>query len=148
MFEGWAADNIKTAALWIGLLHNASERGMLTEVHTKCPPNVLNVAGFLVAAGTNSFFGCGAWYETAASGGPRWYEIYDKPLGAPKGPAKVMGKVWTRSFASGTMVEFDLATHKAGLDIFRTEMLSTHGFSDLLKNKNVHVWHVHMACII
>ena len=113
MFEGWAADNIKTAELWIGLLRNASERGMLAEVHTKCPPNIHNVAGFLVAAGANSYFGCGAWHETSATGGPRWYDIYDRPLGAPSGLAKVVNRVWTRSFASGTTVKFDLAAHSA-----------------------------------
>ena len=87
---------------------------MVVEVHTQCPPSVLNIAGFLVAAGQNSFFGCGAWYESDATRGPHWFHVYDKPLGAPDGPAKVEQRRWTRSFASGaTTVMFDLAAHNA-----------------------------------
>ena len=40
-----------------------------------------------------------------------WHPAYDKPLGAPSGPAEKTGKVYKRSFASGTEVAFDTATN-------------------------------------
>ena len=36
-----------------------------------------------------------------------WLPEYDMPLGAPTGLAVKTGDVWSRSFASGTQVEFD-----------------------------------------
>ena len=79
---------------------------MLVEAHAKCPPSIMDVAGFLVAASSNAFFGCGPWFES--DGGPRWYgEWYDRPLGEPAGPASVLSKVWRRRFASGTSVVVD-----------------------------------------
>ena len=101
MFEGWAGNQ-----MWVELLLNATQRGMLAEAHTKCPPTVMDVAAFLVAAGRHSYFGCGPWFE--GPGGPAWWpEFYDQPLGEPLGPAKVESKVWTRAFASGTRVVVD-----------------------------------------
>jgi len=100
----------KLGKFWVETLRDAAQKGMLMEVHTHtCPPLEIDVAGFLVAAGENSFFGCGSWYEEGD--GPIWPEVFDKPLGAPMGPASVVDNVWTRSFASGTKVTLDL-NHK------------------------------------
>ena len=104
MFEAFSGGG-KDGQMWVQLLLQAVQQGMVVEAHTKCPPTVIDVAGFLVAAGQHSYFGCGDWFY---SGGPLWFsDYYDKPIGNPLGPAKVESKVWTRSFASGTAVVLD-----------------------------------------
>eukprot|EP00937_MAST-01D_sp_MAST-1D-sp2_P005200 g5200.t1 len=66
------------------------------------------LAGFLVAAGVNHFFGGGSWTVNATEReGVHWYPEYDRPLGAPLGPASLNGTVLTRRFASGTTARFD-----------------------------------------
>ena len=41
-----------------------------------------------------------------------WHPEYDKPLGAPTSDATKNGNVWTRSFASGTVVTFDVSSNE------------------------------------
>jgi len=109
MHEGWSAMDWK-----LKLLQEGAQKGMLFEAHAKCPPTLMNVAGFLVAAGEYSYFGCGPWYEN--KGGPYWFsEFYDRPLGKPHGPAVIKDKVWTRSFASGTIVRVDFNHQNASI---------------------------------
>ena len=69
------------------------------------------LAGFLVAAGVNHFFGGGSWTVNSTSReGVHWYPEYDRPLGAPLGPAAVNGTVLTRRFASGTVARYDTSS--------------------------------------
>ena len=71
------------------------------------------MAAFLIGAGKYSYFGCGIWsIEGDNPKGVTWRPEYDKPLGAPKGPAQYNSGVWTRSFASGTEVMFDTKGNK------------------------------------
>lgn len=110
MAEAFTASG-KLGSFWVQHLHDAAQMGILFEAHAKCSsdgPSEMDVAGFLVAAGENSYFGCGPWYEPSGPDqGPHWFEVYDKPLGAPLGPASVVNKVWRRSFESGTNVMVD-----------------------------------------
>ena len=67
------------------------------------------IAAFLIGAGEYSYFNCGNWNATGSDTTPlTWRPEYDKPLGAPKGPAEYNSGVWTRSFMSGTVVTFDI----------------------------------------
>lgn len=69
------------------------------------------LAGFLVAAGVNHFFGGGSWTVNSTSReGVYWYPEYDRPLGAPHGPATLNGTVLTRRFASGTVARYDTSS--------------------------------------
>ena len=71
------------------------------------------VAAFLIGAGEYSYFGCGQWASNGSNISPiTWHPEYDKPLGAPKGPATYNSGVWTRSFASGTEVTFNTNENK------------------------------------
>ena len=66
------------------------------------------IAAFLIGAGEYSYFGCGHWSAEGDDTSPlKWRAEYDKPLGAPKGPAKYDNGTLTRSFASRTEVMFD-----------------------------------------
>ena len=72
------------------------------------------LAAFLIAAGDSSFFGFSdGWYFN----GTRWHEEYDRPLGAPRGPATVSGPdnmTYARQFAHAD-VALDVANHKASI---------------------------------
>ena len=71
------------------------------------------IAAFLIGAEKYCYFGCGNWHASGDKTTPfMWHPEYDKPLGAPKGPAKYKDGVWTRSFASGTKVTFDTSNNK------------------------------------
>jgi hypothetical protein len=129
MFEAFSGGG-KDGQMWVQLMLMAVQQGMLVEAHAKCPPTVMDVAGFLVAAGQNSFFGCGDWYY---SGGLLWYEIYDKPIGKPLGLAKVDSKVWTRSFASGTSVVLDFNHMNATINWASGEVMRSDSASVSLK---------------
>ena len=66
------------------------------------------IAAFLIGAGEYCYFGCGNWNSIGDDTEPlTWRPEYDKPPGAPRGPAKYNAGIWTRSFASGTKVTFD-----------------------------------------
>ena len=101
-------------------------RGFLASMH----PGTLGdqqkfesaLAAFLVAAGTNHFFGAGSWTCNHTSReGVTWWPEYDRPLGEPLGPATFLpsatatagasgGQVLVRSFAHGVQAQFDLET--------------------------------------
>ena len=71
------------------------------------------IATFLIGAEKYAYLGCGHWQATGDDTSPlTWRAEYDKPLGAPNGPAKYSNGVWTRAFASGTEVTFDTKTNK------------------------------------
>ena len=73
------------------------------------------ITAFLIGADKGAYFGCGAWNAAGVSDAPfQWHPAYDKPLGAPKTPAKYdqRTKVWPRQFASGTNVTFDAGANK------------------------------------
>jgi len=114
MMEAFSPSNLKLGKFWTEKLQSAAQKGMLVQCHSKvCPPSEVDVAGFLVAAEEHSYFGCGPWYEPVE--GPQWHDMYDRPLGKPLGSAKVVGDVWTRSFASGTNVTIDFDHHTASI---------------------------------
>ena len=71
------------------------------------------IAAFLIGAGQYSYFGCGDWVAEGDDTKPlTWRPEYDKPLGAPKGPAQYNAGVWIRSFISGTEATFDTRANK------------------------------------
>ena len=72
------------------------------------------IAAFLIGAGQYSYFGCGHWNSTGSDTSPfTWHPEYDKPLGAPKGPAEFSSSgMWSRAFALGTNVTFDATADK------------------------------------
>ena len=75
------------------------------------------LAAFLVAVGKYSYYGCGIWSTTGNdSSSFFWHPEYDKPLGAPLGPATYTGRVWKRQFASGTKVTFDTSNNKGTIE--------------------------------
>ena len=75
------------------------------------------IAAFLIGAGEYAYFGCGDWLSEGDDTRPlTWHPEYDKPLGAPKGPAQYKDGVWTRAFALGTRVSFDIKTNKGTID--------------------------------
>ena len=57
------------------------------------------IAAFLICTGNYSYFGCGYWTAVGNDTRPlTWHPEYDRPLGAPNGPAVYNFGVWTRSF--------------------------------------------------
>jgi hypothetical protein len=72
------------------------------------------LACFLVAAGPSSYFLYTWWYEMR-DGALEWYPEYDKPLGAPKGPARRSGFVYDREFEHAK-VRVDLEANQAKID--------------------------------
>ncbi|XP_065182760.1 uncharacterized protein LOC135813611 [Sycon ciliatum] len=114
MIEGFAAseESIET-------LQWSAKRGKLVEAHMSggdCDSDEgihNHLAAFLIGAGEYSYFGCGPWFRTNESSiATQWKASYDKPLGAPLGPAVKTGQVYTRKFASGTAVQFDCSSKK------------------------------------
>ena len=95
-----------------------AEVGQVVQAHVpvgvKCSSDLTDyIAAFLIGAGEYSYFGCGHWNVEGDDTSPlTWRAEYDKPLGAPKGPAKYDNGTWTRSFASGTEVMFDAKAKK------------------------------------
>ena len=85
------------------------------------------MAAFLLGAGNYSYYHCSIGWQTNAKWPAvkdswlDWLPEYDMPLGAPLGPATSKpssspssdgtSNIWTRSFATGTKVEFDGATN-------------------------------------
>ena len=109
--EGFRASNNSIQALLLG-----AEVGQVMQAHipAPCTGDLTNyMAAFLIGAGQYAYFGCGHWNAAGDDTTPlTWHPEYDKPLGAPKGPAKYKAGIWTRSFASGTDVMFDTKTNK------------------------------------
>ena len=93
------------------------EVGQVVQVHVPVYLDICNgdltdyIAAFLIGAGEYSYFGCGRWNtsndDTSAF---IWRPEYDKPLGAPTGPATYRNGVWKRKFSRGTSVKFDTTT--------------------------------------
>jgi hypothetical protein len=114
----------------IDRLQTIAARGLTVQAHVgnlpagnACVDGDTNaLAAFLVGAGNYSDYHCsgaGGWSSNAAWPAASdawldWLPEYDMPLGAPLGlattvptTAPVAASLWSRSFASGTRVEFD-----------------------------------------
>ena len=66
---------------------------------------------FLIGAGEGHYFGAGSWTCNAIERrGVVWHKEYDMPLGKPLANGVKLGSLWTRSFAYGTNVSFDVST--------------------------------------
>jgi hypothetical protein len=100
--------------------------GAIVEVHpgysedgsdNYCEEITNSLAAFLIGAGEGSYYHCSrGWisnssFPDADDEWLTWREEYDRPLGAPTGPAVKTGAVYTRGFASGTHVRFDTTTN-------------------------------------
>ena len=86
---------------------------------TGCADITDALAAFLIGAGERSYWGCstdtgsdGAWYYDAWH---RWNPEYDLPLGAPTANSTKRGDLWTRAFASGTAVTFNVTSNKGAI---------------------------------
>lgn len=93
----------------------AVAKGMWVEAHTGGCATTLDqdcLAAFLAAAGDKSYYLClDSQDDTTPM--PTWFPEYDYPLGAPDGPAtQGPDGTWTRSFASGTTVQYNDKAHK------------------------------------
>ena len=103
------------------LLLGAAYRQVIQEhvlITQDCNGDLTNhIAAFLIGAGEYSYFGCGVWStfnnDTSAF---VWKPEYDKPLGAPNGPATYKNGVWRREFSRGTTVEFDTSTNTGKIE--------------------------------
>lgn len=87
-----------------------------THIQGDCTRDLTDyIAAFLIGADKGAYFGCGPWSTTGDKDSAfHWHPVYDKPLGAPKAPARYDKgtKMWSRQFASGTNVTFDAGTNK------------------------------------
>lgn len=97
----------------IPMLQRAVKAGALFQAHGSCPSNMSNpkqvndLAAFLIAAGPYSYYVCGGWNSAPTE----WFEVYDRPLGAPVADAVLSDDgVWSRSFSHGVSVTFDTST--------------------------------------
>ena len=115
--EGFRASNNSIQSLLLG-----AQVGQVMQAHVPvnvpCSGDLTDyIAAFLIGAGEYAYFGCGHWYAEGDDTTPLiWHPEYDKPLGAPKGPAQYNAGVWTRSFASGTEATFDTKTNKGTIN--------------------------------
>ena len=112
--EFFRAENDSIIELMLGV-----SAGQVIQAHVPifvpCSSDLTDfIAAFLIGAGEYSYFGCGHWNSTASDMSPfTWRPEYDKPLGAPKGPAQYSSSgMWSRAFASGTSVTFNTVTNK------------------------------------
>ena len=113
---------------------NMSARGQISQSHAMGPTDdrpadaakqrEFTAGCFLIAAGNLSYFSYADWASGSWSiGGTRWWEEYDRQLGAPTSPpmtraisainAADTDFTFVRSFASGTTVRVDVAAHRA-----------------------------------
>jgi hypothetical protein len=107
-----------SALKWAQIL-NRTQAGHLVQAHTSriCrQPNstqgLMDLAAFLIVAGPYSYFGCSDWEDV-----PTWPAVYDKPLGAPLGPAvQDATGTWKRAFVSGTSCSINFGTKHASID--------------------------------
>ena len=115
--EFFHARNDSIVELMLGV-----EVGQVVQAHVPvyidCHEDLTNYeAAFLIGAGEHSYFGCGRWNSTNDDNTPlMWRPEYDKPLGAPNGPATYKNGVWRREFSHGTTVEFDTSTNKGKIE--------------------------------
>ena len=106
--EFFEASNSNIQSLLLG-----AEVGQVMQAHVpvgvSCTSDLTDyIAAFLIGAGEYAYFGCGNWNAEGDDTKPlTWRPEYNKPLGAPKGPAQYNAGLWTRSFPSGTEVAFD-----------------------------------------
>ena len=115
--EYFTADNKSINSLMLG-----ASVGQVMQAHVPvsvpCTSDLTDyIAAFLIGAGEYSYFGCGDWFAEGDDTKPlTWRPEYDKPLGAPKGPAQYNDGVWMRSFTSGTKVLFDAKTNRGTIN--------------------------------
>jgi hypothetical protein len=105
----------------IPMLQKAMEAGVLFHAHghAVCQHDgdpldaevQTELAAFLVAAQEHAYYMCGGWAGTK----PIWYSVYDQPLGSPVGNATFANGVYTRQFAKGTVVTFDIKTNTGSI---------------------------------
>eukprot|EP01084_Bolivina_argentea_P200198 342373_1 len=106
---------------YIEKLIGYAKQGILVEVHAgdvtdgndnHCKNIINSLSAFLIGAEEFSYYGCShtnAWYIE-----PDWirdHPEYHKPLGKPDGDAVLKNNVYTRTFASGTKVSFNVNTN-------------------------------------
>ena len=114
--EGFRASNNSIQSLLLG-----AQVGQVMQAHVPvgvlCTSDLTDyITAFLIGAGEYAYFGCGGWNTKGDDTKPlTWRPEYDKPLGAPKGPAQYNNGVWTRSFASGTEVTFNTKGNKGSI---------------------------------
>ena len=98
------------------------EVGQVMQAHVPitqdCCEDLTNyIAAFLIGAGKYCYFGCGNWSsiddETSTF---IWRPEYDKPLGAPTGPATYNNGIWSRKFSRRTSVKFDTSTNTGTIE--------------------------------
>ena len=96
--------------------------GQVIQAHVPVPEDCSGdltnyMAAFLIGAGKYCYFGCGKWNtlndDTSAF---IWKPEYDKPLGAPTGPATYNNGIWSRKFSRGTSVKFDTSTNTGTIE--------------------------------
>lgn len=107
---------------WMQIL-NRTEKGHLVQAHTGSrsdgichQPNstegLKDLVAFLMVASRYSYFGCSNWEDV-----PTWPGEYDKPLGAPLGPAvQDTDGTWRRRFSRGTNCSINWGTGHARID--------------------------------
>ena len=117
--EGFAANqgSIKT-------LQGYAQKGLLVQAHAgyaqngndnHCEDITNSLAAFLIGAEKYSYYGCSrGWY--IEPDWIVWHEQYDKKLGAPNGVAVLNGDMYSRSFASGTKVTFNVTSNVGTID--------------------------------
>ena len=125
---GLMLENFTSDEPGILLLQGFAAQGLLVHAHAGfaqqpgyCAGANLTsaLAAFLMGAGDSSFFLCCTSYrvELPSSDVLAWPEEYSRPLGKPLGlgARNASSGVWTRAFASGTVVTFDPASNVGGI---------------------------------
>ena len=127
--EGCSADNETINALRIlAARANSTGQRLVYECHADCVSAgtskthaedcLHQAAAFLVGAGEYHYFVVGGWRDGSGDVGnfASHYipELFDRPLGKPLADAvyNTGTRMWTRAFASGTAVQFDVGTCK------------------------------------
>lgn len=121
MIEGFGAEESS-----IKLLQEGAKQGKLVQAHAGYHPdsqdnhckNITNsLAAFLIGAGEYSYYGCSRGWSVSQDNMDWlvWHPEYDKPLGKPMGPAVKQGETYTRQFAAGTAVTFNVKTNEGSI---------------------------------
>ena len=117
MIEYFRPSNDSIVELMLGV-----EVGQVVEAHVPITQNCHEdltdyIAAFLIGAGKYCYFGCGIWStENDNDQAFFWKPEYDKPLGAPTGPATYNNGIWRRKFSHGTSVKFDTSTNTGTIE--------------------------------
>ena len=117
LHEGCAASN-STINLLQSLSQKAKDFGQRLVYQCHGRADIDPMAAFLCGAGKDHYFTTGGWTDDSIGFPSHWSHHFERPLGEPltDGIYNHETTVWTRIFASGTVVRFNATSNKGSIE--------------------------------